>query len=95
MKLRWFILVLTLLAASPASAACLSDKDARRAITQGGLISLREVMAIARQNGGDIVSAKLCEGSGGLVYRVAVIDNDGRVTRLVIDAGSGDIIRGK
>jgi uncharacterized membrane protein YkoI len=95
MKLRLFLLGLALFVASPAAAQCLSDRDARRTIAEGGLISLREVMTIATENGGTLVSARLCEDGGALIYRVAVIDNDGRVTRLVIDASNGDIVRGR
>jgi uncharacterized membrane protein YkoI len=89
---RVLLLAFALAAASPAAAACLSDGQMRRAIADGGLISPGDVMAIAAQSGGELVSARLCEGPAGLVYRVAVIDPDGRVMRFVVDAASGDII---
>jgi uncharacterized membrane protein YkoI len=95
MNVRWIPLVMALLCASPASAACLSDREARRAIAQNGLITPADVMDIAVSGGGELVSARLCEGGSTFVYRVAVIDPDGRVTRLVIDAGSGKIVSGR
>jgi hypothetical protein len=95
MKLRLLILFLALLAAAPASAVCLADQEARRAIAEAGIISLQEVMQIAVGSGGELVSARLCEEDGDLFYRVAVIDPDGRVLRLAIDAVSGDVKRGR
>ncbi len=94
MIFRCLCLVLALAAAVPAQAAgCLSDRDMRRAIADNGLISPRDVMDIAGSMGGELVSARLCEGPGGLVYRVAVIDPEGRVTRLVVDAMTGEVMR--
>jgi uncharacterized membrane protein YkoI len=96
MLLRSLVLLLVLACAAPAGAArCLSDAEARKAIAQGGLITPAQVMRIARARGGDIVSSRLCEGDGGLIYRLAVIDPDGRVMRLVVDAQSGAIISGQ
>ncbi len=92
---RALFLALAVFAASPAAAACLSDREARRAIADYGLLSMRDMREVAREMGGDFVSARLCEGGGGFVYRVAVIDPDGRVARLVVDAGSGAIISGR
>jgi uncharacterized membrane protein YkoI len=94
MKMRWSILVLALLATSPALGACLSDRQARAVIGEIGGITLRDVMQIATSEGGELVSARLCDINGRYVYRVAVIDPDGRVTRLVIDATNGNILRG-
>jgi uncharacterized membrane protein YkoI len=95
MILRWFALAAALFAATPSAAACLSDRDARRAIAEGGVISLREVMAIAVPPGGELLSARLCDGPRGLVYRIAVIDPSGRVTRLVVLAATGDVLPGR
>jgi hypothetical protein len=94
MKLLWLTLVLALMATSPAAAACLSDRQARTVIGEIGGVSVRDVMQIATSEGGELVSARLCDINGRYVYRVAVIDPDGRVTRLVIDAISGNILRG-
>jgi uncharacterized membrane protein YkoI len=92
---RALVLTLALLAVTPASAACLSDREARRAIADYGLLSMRAMREVAREVGGDFVSARLCEGGGGFVYRVAVIDPDGRVARIIVDAASGAIIGGR
>jgi uncharacterized membrane protein YkoI len=95
MKLRWFALVLAVLAATPSAAACLSDRDARRVIAEGSVISVRKALDDNVPAGSELLSARLCEGKTGLVYRIAVIDAMGRVTRLLVDAATGDVLPGR
>ncbi len=40
---------------------------------------------------GDVVSAQLCRGGGGLVYVVNVLGAGGKVQRITIDAQSGAV----
>jgi hypothetical protein len=94
MFFRAIVLGLALLTAFPAGARCLSDRETRRAVARGDVLAPGDMMGVARSWGGDLISARLCEGSGGLVYRVAVINADGRVARLVVDAQSGQILSG-
>jgi uncharacterized membrane protein YkoI len=91
MFLRSLVLSGVLLASAlPAGAKCLSDREARRVVQEGGLIPLSAIMDIAQQSGGELVSARLCEGSGGLVYRVVVLGADGEVKRLRVNAQTGE-----
>ena len=78
-----------LAAASPAAAACLSPDEARQAVAAGEAMRLG---SIARIVGGDILNAELCEGGGGLVYRLAVMRDGGQVVTVVVDARSGQIL---
>ena len=93
---RAALLILLLCVAPPAFAGgCLNDRDARQAVAQGGLIPMRAMIRVATEAGGELISAKLCEGGGGLVYRVVVLQANGVVTRLVVDANTGDIMGGQ
>ncbi|WP_181704152.1 PepSY domain-containing protein [Chthonobacter albigriseus] len=80
---------LVLAAATPAEAACLSAREALRAIASGEAMRLS---AIARAVDGDIVNAELCEAGGGLVYRLAVMTGGGRIVTVVVDARTGEIL---
>lgn len=42
----------------------------------------------------EVVRAELCERGGRLVYVLTLLPRSGKVTRAVIDAGSGDPISG-
>jgi len=79
-------LVLGLAAAQPTLAACLNPGQAQRAIANG---QAQRLGAIARMVGGEILDAKLCDGGGGLVYRLSVMRGGGRIENVVVDAGSG------
>ncbi|MBZ9935013.1 hypothetical protein LB518_01800 [Mesorhizobium sp. BR1-1-16] len=67
---------------------CLSPGEARQAVQNGEAISLSQVRGNLP---GDVVSAQLCHGGGGLVYVVNVLGAGGKVERLQIDARSGAI----
>jgi uncharacterized membrane protein YkoI len=82
--------VLLATSALPAGAKCLSDREARRAVRDVGLIPLSAIIDIAAQSGGELVSARLCENGDGLVYRVVVLGADGEVKRLRVDAMTGE-----
>ena len=47
---------------------------------------------IARELDGEILRTELCESTDGLVYRVTLIDTDGNVRRVVLDARSGRVV---
>jgi uncharacterized membrane protein YkoI len=40
----------------------------------------------------DVISARLCRGPNGLVYRLTVLARDGKVARLTVDAASGKLV---
>ncbi len=64
---------------------CLSQSEARQAVQNGEAISLSQVRGSLP---GDVVSAQLCRGGGGLVYVVNVLGAGGKVQRITIDAQS-------
>jgi uncharacterized membrane protein YkoI len=80
-------------AASPAAAACFSAEETREHVQKHGLIALNNVVRSARGGAqADLISARLCETAGNLVYMVAMLGRDGKVMRITVDARSGDVI---
>jgi uncharacterized membrane protein YkoI len=43
---------------------------------------------------GELLRARLCPGSGRLVYLLTVLTHDGKVWRVTVDATSGTVIGG-
>lgn len=88
-RLSSLILVIGLLLPGTALAqGCLSQSEARQAVQSGEAISLSQVRGSLP---GDVVSAQLCRGGGGLVYVVNVLGEGGKVQRITIDARSGAV----
>lgn len=85
------LVVAGLLALAPAAAeaACLSSRQAEEAVASGQAIRLG---SIARQVGGEIINAQLCESGGRLVYQLAVASG-GQVRTVIVDAATGAILR--
>ncbi len=73
-----------------AEARCLTPAEAQAVVGGGAVLRLS---VIARAVGGEIVDAQLCEGGGGLVYRLAVMREGGRVDNITVDATSGRKLR--
>jgi len=81
--------------AAPARAdtVCFSAEDTREQVAKQGLIPLHDVVRSAR--GGwqaDLISARLCETDGNMVYMIAMLGRDGKLARLTVDARSGELI---
>lgn len=68
---------------------CLAPAAIDRALRDGAAVRFAEIV---RRLDGDVVQARLCRGDDGLVYRVVVVEQDGRVRRLVLDASSGRLV---
>ncbi len=51
-------------------------------------------MSSGRRGAGqsDLISARLCETSGNMVYMIAMLGRDGRLLRLTVDARTGELI---
>ncbi len=81
-------------AARPAAAAtCFSAEETREHVQRHGLIALNDVVRSARGAAQtDLISARLCETAGNLVYMITMLGRDGRVLRLTVDARSGNVI---
>lgn len=70
-----------------AGAACMSGREGRRLLEQGQVVPFPEAI---RQSGiarSEVVDVQLCEGGGGFVYRVKVLNKRGRVRSVNIPAG--------
>jgi uncharacterized membrane protein YkoI len=89
-------LAFAMLTAEPAEAEdprCLNKEQERAAITSGKAVRLGVAVKAVRRRG-EVVSARLCEGSKGLVYMLTVLARDGKVTRVTVDATSGSVLSG-
>ncbi|MCC5979477.1 MAG: PepSY domain-containing protein [Salinarimonas sp.] len=92
--MRQTLLTLVILAAfagSPALASCLSQGEMREAVAAGQAISAVDATRAAQQaySGGEVTRVELCRAGGGLVYRITVLQRDGRVAQVNVDARSG------
>jgi uncharacterized membrane protein YkoI len=97
MRLRLAIPFLTvcLAACAPAAAlaSCFSPDETRDMVHRYGLIPLNDVVRSARSGGSaDLISARLCDTAGNLVYMIAMLGREGRVMRFTVDARSGNVI---
>jgi uncharacterized membrane protein YkoI len=69
---------------------CLNREQQRAAIASGKAVRLGVALKAVKRRGGEVVRARLCEGAKGLVYMLTVLGRDGKVTRVTVDATSGD-----
>jgi uncharacterized membrane protein YkoI len=76
-----------------ADQACFSAEETRDHVIRHGLVPLHDIVRSARGgNQADLISARLCETNGNMVYMIAMLGRDGKVMRLTVDARSGDLI---
>ena len=97
-----FILVAVVLtaagAAGPGGVAaaqgCLSPQEARAAVMSGQVVPLGRIVGQVRGAlGGQILPPpQLCQIGGRFVYMINVLQRNGRVTRITIDASSGAVV---
>ncbi len=72
---------------------CLSAADAHGAVSGHGLIPQTQAIAAARLAApGDIVSARLCETKRGMIYMLVLLDRNGQVRRVTVDAKNAEIV---
>jgi uncharacterized membrane protein YkoI len=81
-------------AASAHADGCLSPSEARDAAQNGTIVPLSRVIGQIRAaaNGEILPPPQLCNIGGRYVYLVNVLTRDGQVTRLTVDASSGNIL---
>ena len=81
-------------AAVPASA---SDHDrARRAVEEGRILPLKEILARAQgAYPGRVIEAELEDEGGMVVYEIKILTTDGRVTKLYYNAATGELLKTK
>ena len=76
-----------------ASRLCLNDTDARALVQTHKLIGIEQALIAAKSKAkGDLISAHLCQVPDGFMYKIAIIKQDGKVIKLLIDANSGQIV---
>jgi uncharacterized membrane protein YkoI len=82
------------LAARAYADGCLSPSEARTVAQSGQIVPLSHVIGQIRAaaNGEILPPPQLCNIGGRYVYLVNVLTRDGQVTRLTVDASSGNII---
>jgi hypothetical protein len=67
--------------------------EAQNQSGSGPAVSLKEVRRIVRrQFGGEILDTQLYETGGGWIYRVRVLQKDGRVVDVGVDGNSGQVV---
>jgi uncharacterized membrane protein YkoI len=72
---------------------CLSMEDTRAVVVAKNLVSLHDIVRNARSaNDAELISARLCETNGNMVYMIAMLGKNGRVMRMTVDARTGEII---
>lgn len=81
-------------AAAPTSA---SDHDrARRAVEEGRILPLKEILARAQAaSPGQVIEAELEDEGGVVVYEIKILTTDGRVTKLYYNAATGELLKTK
>ena len=72
---------------------CLTRAEQRAAIAEGRAIPLAAARRLLREHAtGDMVKARLCQSSGGLIYILTVLAHDGKVRRMTVNATNGTVI---
>ncbi len=79
-------------AAAPASA---SDHDrARRAVEEGRILPLKDILARAQgAYPGQVIEAELEDEGGMVVYEIKMLTADGRVMKLSYNAATGELLK--
>jgi uncharacterized membrane protein YkoI len=86
-------MLLSGLAPARAQSNCFSAEETRAHVQRHGLIPLNDVVRSTRGTArADLISARLCETAEKLVYMIAMLERDGKVSRWIVDARSGDVI---
>ena len=77
-----------------ADGQCLTPSQRRHVSASGKVVPLGKAIRAARARRNEVVDAKLCKGSKGLVYLLTLLAHDGKVTRATVDAASGTLADG-
>lgn len=72
---------------------CLSARDARRAIIAKRAVTLAQAVRTARDAwSGEVIDYRLCTYGGSLAYELTLLNPDGKVARVRIDAADGHLV---
>jgi hypothetical protein len=84
-------------AASPSEAPeneCFNRQEQRMAVHQGLAIRLGVALrSISARNGDELLRAELCRNKTGFVYVLTLLSRNGKVSRAIVDARSGAVIK--
>ena len=88
---------LALLAYAPARADDVRDHDrARQALLAGEILPLKSILErVEREQPGQVMEVELEQKSAGWIYEVKLLQAEGRLLKLHVDARSGEILRVK
>lgn len=85
--------------ALPSGTAQAGDSDhelARQALQQGKILPLRTVMdQVEQQYQGQVIKVEFEHDDGLLVYEIRLLQNDGRLVKLKLDARDGRLLKMK
>jgi uncharacterized membrane protein YkoI len=80
-------------AADPGVRVCLNQKERRALIEKGTVLHLAAALRAVRARGpGTLVRARLCHRGEGFAYVLTVLGQDGKVTRVIVDAVKGTVV---
>lgn len=99
---RWLLagLVCGALAAAgvpfPAAADEPDQERARRAVQAGEVLPLHQVLErVARAHPGQVLEVELEQSQGRWIYEIRLLQPDGRLVKLVVDARNAELLRQK
>ena len=74
--------------------SCFNRQEQRAAVDQGLAIRLGEALrSINARNGDELLRAELCRNKTGFVYVLTLLSRNGKVSRAIVDARSGAVIK--
>jgi hypothetical protein len=74
-------------AMTPKIEGCLSKREMREAIEDRRAV--QPLVALKAAGAGENIRAELCKTETGLVYLITALGHDGHVSRVIVDAASG------
>lgn len=82
------------LAGATASASDNDHDRARRAVEEGRILPLREILARAQgAYPGQVIAAELEDEGGRAIYEIKILTTDGKVTKLHYNAATGELLK--
>ena len=73
---------------------CFNRQEQRMAVHQGLAIRLGVALrSINARNGDELLRAELCRNKTGFVYVLTLLSRNGKVSRAIVDARSGAVIK--
>lgn len=78
---------------APRETLCLSSGETAEAVTARQVVAPGRAIVVARRSvpGASVLRAALCRSGDGLVYRITMLRDDGKIMRVTIDAPGGRV----